>query len=550
MSGSRDGQRQLAAVLAADVVGFSAQMARSQGATISAIGNLRREILEPGIEASGGTVIKRMGDGWLAHFPSVSAAANCALTVQQALQGDGGLELRIGIHLGEITRQDGEFFGDGINIAARLEPLAESGGIVLSGDAYRQLPGEFPVTFFDSGQRTLKNIPTPITLWSWPSQVSGPEQWDERKSTLFISPFDGGPEASDLSESLAATLDRQTGLQLQSDAAKARYHLTGTLRSAGTRWRLTLHLSDQFNGADVWRGRFEEEGSDPFAAIDRFVDRASAEFRYKVQAHEAKDLESVDQAQMSVEQLLNFASGFYQSPDEQSWRGAIVPLRRALELDPGNFMAQAMMAASLLTGLSIGWRQDAAEDIEEADALSAQAISVAPHSDFTVFSRGYVAFKRGNIDEARRLGERALEISESYSNAIYLVSLAASMAEDVTYARSMADAALRTGKQHPMRHIYEVASGYADFVGGDLASAAEAFRRASHLAPLSGQAGLGLVFTLEMLGDSEQAKENARRFVETFDGFEVEKIAIMPFANKARLADVKDAFRSAFSRVI
>ena len=549
MGGNRDGQTQLAAVLAADVVGFSALMAKNKSATISAIRKLRRDLLEPCIEDAGGAVIKRMGDGWLAHFPSVTAAANCALNVQRALLADGGLEMRIGIHLGELTREDGEIFGDGINIAARLEPLAERGGIILSGDAYRQLPGEFPVDFFDCGQQSLKNIPAPVTLWSWPSALAVPQGQAGPKSTLFIETFVGGAEASDFSEALAATLDRQTGVHLQSDPRKARYRLSGTLRSAGTRWRLTLHLSDASSGTDVWRGQLDEEGSDPFSAIDRLVVRSSAEFRYKIQAHELKDLAGVDQDNMSVDELLNLAGGLFQIPDEKEWRGLAVPLRHALELDPGNFMAQAMLAASLLTGLSIGWRQDTADDFQEADNLSAQAISVAPHSDFTVFSRGYVAFKRGEIDEARRLGERGLEISEGYLNACYLVSLAASMAEDAVLARSMADAALRTDRLHPLRHIYEVASGYAEFVDGDLASASDAFRRASHLAPLSGQPWLGLIFTLEMLGDVEHANECARSFLGTFAEFEIEQIALMPFKDNKRRTDIKEALRSAFSRV-
>ncbi|MGI9391225.1 MAG: hypothetical protein ACR2O1_14305, partial [Boseongicola sp.] len=336
---------------------------------------------------------------------------------------------------------------------------------------------------------------------------------------------------------------------LQSDPGKARYHITGTLRSAGTRWRLTLHLSDESSGTDVWRGHFDEEESDPFSAIDRFVVRISAELRYKLQAHEARDLASLDQDQMSVEQLLNVSSGLFQIPDEKSWRGAAVPLRRALELDPGNFMAQAALAASLLTGHSIGWRQDTAENIQEADTLSAQAISVAPHSDFTVFSRGYVAFKRGKIVEARRLGERALEISEGHVNSAYLVSLAASMDEDAVLARSMADAALRTDRQHPMRHLSEVASGYAEYVVGDLASASDAFRRATDLAPLAGQPRLGLIFTLEMIGEVEQANECASGFLGTFADFETEQIAFMPFKDIERRANIKDALRSAFSRV-
>lgn len=536
--------RHLMAILAADLVGYSALMARDQGAALEILRRLRNDSLEPRIRAAGGHVFKRLGDGWLAGFPSVMAAVTCARDVQHELHSDPDIALRIGLHLGEVIREEDDYFGDGINIAVRLEGLADPGGIAMSAEAHRQIATAFSDRFHACGPRRLKNIPVPVEVFSWPAPLPAGPGAQSGPATLFVAPFGGAAEGADLSEDLAASLNRQTGVDLLSDETRARFRLSGTLRNAAGKSRLTVHLTDTRTGHDLWRGRMEEGQGDLFDRLDRLVVRTSAEFRYKLQAYEARELASRDYAQMTVAELLNAASGMFQTPDEACWRGAAVPLRRALEREPDNFMANAMLAASLLTGLSVGWREDAPEDVNAALRSSAAAIAAAPTSDFSVFSRGYVMFKTGDLAEARRLGERAIEINAGYTNSFYLLGLTAAMTGDTVTARRCAEVALETDVQHPMRHLYEITCGYAEFSAGCYDAAAEAFRRSAIVAPRSGQSALGLLCALKFAGDRDGVARAAERLFGAFPDFEPDAAAIMPFQDPARREQIRDLLRS------
>ena len=161
-------QTRLAAVLAADIVGYSALMDQNREATLAALKTFRSETLMPALASHNGRLIKSMGDGWIAEFQSASHAANCAIAIQ-SFSNLGEIRLRIGIHTGEVATEEGDIFGDGINIAARLEALAESGQILVSDTAHNSL-GRNAAAAFDGGEATeLKNIARPLGVWRWPT---------------------------------------------------------------------------------------------------------------------------------------------------------------------------------------------------------------------------------------------------------------------------------------------------------------------------------------------------------------------------------------------
>ena len=159
-------QRSLTAVLAADVVGYSRLMSEDATATLATLRRVRTEILAPVVSAHGGRVVKSMGDGWIVIFPAVSDAVTCALEVQDQLQADGGFLMRTGIHIGDVTEEEGDVFGDGVNVAARLQDFADPGAVAVTDAVHSLLDGTLRHRFDDTGEHTLKNISRPVRIWS------------------------------------------------------------------------------------------------------------------------------------------------------------------------------------------------------------------------------------------------------------------------------------------------------------------------------------------------------------------------------------------------
>src|SRR5215213_5307493 len=169
--------RRLAAILAADVVGFSSMMERDEEGTASHVRAMRREVIEPKLSAHQGRLVKTTGDGFLAEFASPVEAVRCALSIQDAVaeqaDANGGLKLRIGINLGDIIiEDDGDVFGDGVNVAARLEQLAEPGGITISGKIYEEVRDKLPYSFEDRGEQQVKNIARPVRVYTLTAERS------------------------------------------------------------------------------------------------------------------------------------------------------------------------------------------------------------------------------------------------------------------------------------------------------------------------------------------------------------------------------------------
>lgn len=193
-------RRNLTAVLAADVAGYSRLMSEDADATLATLRRLRTEILGPVVAARRGRVIKSMGDGWIVTFDAVTDAVECAMQAQDRLKIDGGMQMRVGIHIGDVAEADGDVFGDGVNVAARLQEIAEPGSVVVSDAVFSMLDGTQQPSFRDVGERVLKNIPRPVRVWlsaggssSDPTGMSNDAQPsdDARPKIRFVTTDDG-----------------------------------------------------------------------------------------------------------------------------------------------------------------------------------------------------------------------------------------------------------------------------------------------------------------------------------------------------------------------
>jgi len=309
-------ERRLPAILAADVVGYTAMMGADEAGTLRRLTELRREILEPLINEYHGRIVKLMGDGLLVEFASVVDAVACAVAWQKGVveRGEGGeddiqLQFRIGINLGDVIVEGDDIYGDGVNIAARLESLAESGGICIARNVYDQVKGKVDTAFEDLGEQQLKNVAEPLRVYRVATRVFGTVSAKPAgeplplpdKPSIAVLPFDnmsGDPEQEYFSDGI--TEDIITGLSafrslfviarnstftykgkavVVTQVARelgVRYVMEGSVRKAGNRVRITAQLIDASNGHHVWAEHYDRELDDVFAVQDEITERVVA----------------------------------------------------------------------------------------------------------------------------------------------------------------------------------------------------------------------------------------------------------------------------------
>ena len=290
-------ERRLAAILAADIAGYSALMERDERGTLARLAALRAETVEPALAAHRGRLVKLMGDGWLAEFASVVDAVRCAVTIQE--RAGGVLPLRIGINLGDVVVDGDDLLGDGVNIAARLEGLAMPGGIVVSGTVFDHLHGQPGLTFANLGEQRLRNIARPVRAYRLAGlgadAAPAPSGATERPS-IAVLPFDDLSGDSDqtyfgdgIAEDLLTALSRFRDLRVLArhssfafrgqtlDAVElgrrlgVGYLLEGSVRKMGARVRVTAQLIDGSAGDHVWAERYDRPLDDIFAIQDELV---------------------------------------------------------------------------------------------------------------------------------------------------------------------------------------------------------------------------------------------------------------------------------------
>jgi len=278
-------ERRLAAILAADVAGYSRLMGEDEAGTLSALRQFRTELLAAKVSRNRGKVVKSMGDSWLVEFTSVADAVTCAIEVQEGLVGNESIKLRVGVHLGDISHEDDDIYGDGVNIAARLQEIADPSAIVISDIARRSIDGKLAAVFTDLGTHTLKNIAEPVTAYGWGMTTVTAETGAlplPDKPSIVVLPFNnmsGDPEqeyfADGMTEDITTELARFSELfviarntaftfkghvhNVQDVAYELGIHfvLEGSVRKAGNRIRINAQLIDGQNGNHLWAERYD-----------------------------------------------------------------------------------------------------------------------------------------------------------------------------------------------------------------------------------------------------------------------------------------------------
>lgn len=384
-------QRRLAAILAADVVGYSRLMERDEAGTLVAIKSRRKDILQPLLAKHNGRIVKLMGDGVLVEFASAVNAVQCAVELQNAMAAanadvpqDSRIVLRVGINLGDVMVDGGDLYGDGVNIAARLEALADAGSIVVSRTVFNHVRGKVKLGFDDLGEQQLKNIAERVRIYRLrpdrEAAMARPALALPDKPSIAVLPFtnmSGDPEQEYFSdgmvEDIIAALSRvrsffviarnssftykgkavnvkQVGLELG-----VRYVLEGSVRKAGNRVRITGQLIEAESGNHVWADRFDGSLEDVFELQDGVTQSVVGAIAPKLQRAEIdrtsrKRTEDLTAYDFVLRALPHAWSG---SPE----RSAIAHdlLQKATAVDPSYAYAYAMAAWSLMFSKNSGW---------------------------------------------------------------------------------------------------------------------------------------------------------------------------------------------------
>ncbi|MDH5796991.1 MAG: hypothetical protein OEZ19_00380 [Paracoccaceae bacterium] len=417
----------LAVIMVADVVGYSRMMADDEQASIVAVRDLNETYMRPQSESHGGEILKRMGDGWIIAFGSVQSGIACALEILQALSGNEKIKIRIGAHIGEITEDDEDFYGAGVNLASRLEGQAPPGGMMVSQDLFRQLTGELAGQFEDAGSFELKNIPYPVQGYQWrPRTKASVKASKGEVPTLLVEKFEYAPageeaqsHAEELREQILMNLSRRAGIRtLESTDGgekKTVYRIRGRLRLSGSRARMTVSMVLCETGETLFSKNYDGDVSDIFEFADRITGRVNADLRIQINAYDANRLAELSDDELSISELRSRAANCFYKATYESWDRGLSLMERAVELTPDDPMSVGMRAIADLALHSARMEPmnpDRALELE--DGLNT-AIAAAPKIDFLYTVRSqFNSMIRKDADSAIRDAEFALKLNPTY----------------------------------------------------------------------------------------------------------------------------------------
>jgi adenylate cyclase len=432
-------ERRLTAILVADVVGYTALMGADEAGTLRRLTELRRAFLEPLIDGHRGRVVKLMGDGLLVEFASVVEAVVCALAWQEGVAvRDTGLRFRIGINLGDVIVEDGDIHGDGVNIAARLEGLAEPGGICLSDDAYRQVRGRLEVAFDDLGEQALKNVAEPLRVYrvtgdSGKADTAAPQAEAPAlpiRPSVAVLPFEelgGSSDEADFSDGLTADIITElsrsgtitvigrhesqnpalagAGVEDIGRILAVRYVLSGTIRRAGGRGRVTTELLEVETGRPCWSERYDRQLEDPFTVQDELA-RAIVGIVEPVLHRAEMDRISRGPAEgLQPHELMLRAWRVSDGGYEDGNRAAQRDCEEAIRLDPNYSDAHSQLAWILWYDALNGWTDDPQGTLRRALELAERGWSLNSKDYDALGARSAVLIALGRYDAAAQIAE-------------------------------------------------------------------------------------------------------------------------------------------------
>lgn len=510
-------EQRLAAVLAADMAGYSRLMEADEAGTIARLRTHRIELIDPAIAKNKGRIIKTTGDGMLVEFQSVTDAVKCAVEIQQRMKRRNSdvpqerrIEFRIGINLGDIIFEEDDIFGDGVNIAARIEQLADVGGICITAAVATQIADRLEITLEDLGEKLLKNISRPVHLFrvglDGATTLPLPPEEDVKRSvskpSIVVLPFNnmsGDPDQEFFSDGLTEDIitelsrrhelfvisrnssfvykNRSVNVREVADKLGAQYLVEGSVRKIGDRVRVTVQLIDAVNDAHIWADKYDRRLDDIFAIQDEVTAAIAATLPGRVEAAQRDQLARTKPANMAAYECALAAKVLHHRGSAADNEQAQALIDRSLALDPGYAHAHAWRACILGQAWVHGWCENKEATWAEIVAELDRALALDDNDADVHRILAAVNVNNNALTAARYHQERALSLNPNYDLVVVqqgeLLTWLGRPEEGIEWIRK----AMRLNPHHPERFWSHL--GKAHFAARQYGEAVEAFMHLS-----------------------------------------------------------------------
>ncbi len=578
--------RKLAAILVADVVGYSRLMGADETGTLAALKQFREAFFDPAVAAHNGRIVKLIGDGTIVEFGSVVDAVNCAVSIQRsspslpdASPRQSTIVVRIGINLGDVIIENDDIYGDGVNIAARLEPLAEPGGICVSSIVHESVGNRIDVRFQDGGDISVKNIDRSIRVWKWhPGKadvIANPSKAHPTPNvetpSIAVLPFtnmSGDPEqeyfSDGISEDVITDLSKIGGLIVIARNSSFAYKgrsvdvravgrdlgvrsvLEGSIRRAGNRVRITAQLIDAANGAHLWADRYDRDLTDVFAVQDdvtrRIVDAL------KVTLSPAEKARLTDSGTPNVDAYDCYLRGrellAVNPKNRERFEQATKLFMRALELDPSYSQAYAALSMAYNLDYQNRWSDNPDASLGLAKQNAERAIEKNPNEPFARLVAAWTAMFEKDLDRAKSEADNALARNPNSAGAFVVLGHIETLSGRPLEAIPAIERAMRLDPAFRAQHLHFL--GMAYLLAGKYETAAALLKERVNLTPGTDFGRALLASALGHLGEGEEARRIWRELKEINPRYSFsEHFARQPFKNQEDVRRIADGLAKA-----
>ena len=571
-------ERRLAAVLAADMAGYSRLMEADERGTLARLMTHRSELIDPAIAKNQGRIIKTTGDGMLVEFQSVADAVRCAVEIQERMRRrnsdvpeDRQIRFRIGINLGDIIFDDGDIYGDGVNVASRIEQLAEVGGICVTQAVYEQVADRVDAKFEELGEKTLKNLSRPVRVWRVAlggqagqreeGAAAAAEKQAVVKPSVAVLPFanmSGDPEqeffVDGLTEDILTELARHhelfvisrnstftykgqsVNLREVSEKLGAQYIVEGSVRKAGDRLRVTVQLIDCATDSHIWAERYDRKLEDIFELQDEVTAAIVATLPGRVEAAQRERIARKAPSSMAAYELVLAAKVLHHRSARADNEKAQELITRAVELDPDYAHAHAWRGCIIGQAWTYSWCEDRDAMWNECVAELEKALTLDDNDADVHRILAAINVSKNDLTKARYHQERALALNPNYDLVVVqqgeLLTWLGRPEEGAEWIRK----AMKLNPHHPERFWSHL--GKAQFAARHYAEAIEAFM---HMSAMDVLQHAFIAAAYGWMGDKTAAAAHVDRVRALDPDFDLETfLGTMHYANEEDLTHLRE----------
>jgi TolB-like protein len=578
-------ERRLAAIMATDVVGYSRLIRADEEGTIAALKALRADLIDPKLTEHNGRIVKLMGDGMLAEFASVVDAVRTAVETQAAvaehnagLPEDKRIEFRVGVNLGDVVIDGDDIYGDGVNLAARLEGLAEPGGICVSDKVYEEVRDRTEFAFEDLGEKKVKNIDRPVRVWRWagdPNAATGGNTSAGQglslpdKPSIAVLPFtnmSGDPEQEFLADGLAEDIitalskisemfviarnstfaykGKSPDIRQVAEELGVRSVLEGSIRRAGNRVRITAQLIDAESGSHLWAERYDRQVVDIFDLQDEITQEIVTALEVKmtkgeqirVRRRQTNNLDAWDAYVRALSHLIRFTREDNAMAQELGTRAA--------NLDPDFAAAHTLLAFTHQADARLGWAQSSAEALELGVNAALRALAIDENDADAHAMLGTLRAMQHRYDEGLEAGRRAIKLAPSAADHYVWSAVTLNLVGRAEEAVNLIEKAMRLSPFYPDYYLGIIAQSYRLLGRFDDAIAADKERLARN--PGNAFSDFRLAAVYSELGREEDAKFHVQEALRKNPHFSLELVRQTdPYADEGEMEHYLELLRKA-----